>query len=536
MFQALYKATRLIYGNPESNIGIVTLWTKPKELAQKIDSSKYCVLGPLYSAERGLDLLIRNLLANSQITVLLLTGVDFSKSGIVLKDFFEKGFFQGKTDTTEKPCWRVNSEYEGYIDLDIPEETLNLIRETVTLIKVPDLSTFDFSTITAPQKTREKFVFIKKEEQVKKYTGEYIGYVVRGKTVAEAWLKILDTILKFGKESGTHYDDMQKEIINLMSVISDEDPNNLIVPEFFPSDKQHVNEYIPRMTKDLPGGTTKSEYTYGSRMRSWFGIDQVNGAVEKLIREPVSRAVVISLWDTVKDLTLGGSPCLNHIWIRINNNKLFMTCIFRSHDMFEGYPENALALRVLQEEIRKLVEDGIKAKGEEINLRLGNLVILSQSAHIYDDSWERCQKIVNMYLPRYAGLLSEFDPRGNLIINTEDDEIVVEHTSTTRETLGIYKAKSAEQMRDVLVKENIISLVPHALDIGLELMKAEIAIKLNLHYTQDNKLELKPLKIENEPKEEIKLVVENNTSREDINLLKQSKNQLANILNNLKTR
>ena len=204
--------------------------------------------------------------------------------------------------------------------------------------------------------------------------------------------------------------------------------------------------------------------------------------------------------------------------------------------MFEGYPENALALRVLQEEIRKLVEDGIKAKGEEINLRLGNLVILSQSAHIYDDSWERCQKIVNMYLPRYAGLLSEFDPRGNLIINTEDDEIVVEHTSTTRETLGIYKAKSAEQMRDVLVKENIISLVPHALDIGLELMKAEIAIKLNLHYTQDNKLELKPLKIENEPKEEIKLVVENNTSREDINLLKQSKNQLANILNNLKTR
>ena len=91
-------------------------------------------------------------------------------------------------------------------------------------------------------------------------------------------------------------------------------------------------------------------------------------------------------------------------------------------------------------------------------------------------------------------------------------------------------------MRDVLVKENIISLVPHALDIGLELMKAEIAIKLNLHYTQDNKLELKPLKIENEPKEEIKLVVENNTSREDINLLKQSKNQLANILNNLKTR
>jgi len=491
LFQALYKGSRLIYGNPESCVGIVTLWSKPKELAQRIDNSKFCVMGPLYSAERGLDLLMRNLLANPQISVLLMVGVDFSKSGIVLKDFFEKGFFLGKTDTTEKPCWRVNSEFEGYIDLDIPESALNLIRENVVFVKVPDLGGFDFSSLNLSGKKREKMLFVKKEEEVKKYVGEYVGYVVRGKTVAEAWLKILDTILKFGKESGTHYDDMQKEIVNLMSVISDEDPHNLSVPDFFPSDRQHVAEYVPRMTRDLPGGTSKNEYTYGSRMRSWFGVDQVKGAVEKLVRESVSRAVVISLWDPVKDLTLGGSPCLNHIWLRVSDNKLFMTCVFRSHDMFEGYPENALALRVLQEEIRKSVEEGLNAKGQDAKLKLGNLVILSQSAHIYDDSWERCQKIVDMHLSKHAGLLSELDPRGNLIVNTDAGEIVVEHTSASKETLGVYRAKSAEQMRDVLVRENIISLVPHALDIGLELMKAEIAIKLGVNYVQDNKLELK---------------------------------------------
>jgi len=528
LFQAIYKATRLSYGNPDSNVGIVTLWSKPKELAQRIDNSKFCVLGPLYSAERGLDLLIRNLLANPQITILILTGVDFSKSGIVLKDFFEKGFVKGKTDTTEKPCWRVNSQYEGYIDVDITEEALNLIRENVTLVKVPDVANFDFSTLTPPQKTRDKLVFIKKEEQTKKFVGEYIGYVIRGKTVAEAWLKILDTIIRFGKESGTHYDDMQKEIVNLMSVISDEDPNNLHVPEFFPSDRQHVNEYIPRMTKDLPGGTTKNEYTYGSRMRSWFGLDQVKGAVEKLIREPVSRAVVISLWDTVKDLTLGGSPCLNHIWLRVNENKLYMTAIFRSHDMFEGYPENALALRCLQEEIRKQVEEGLKAKGQNEDLKLGNLIILSQSAHIYDDSWERCIKTVDMYGQKYFGLLSELDPRGNLIMSVEDNEIVIEHTSASKETLGIYKAKSAEEMRDILVKEKIISLVPHALDIGLELMKAEVALKLNLHYTQDNKLNFDNL---------LKPIVEKPVQKkEDTIMLKKSTEQLTNILNNLKTR
>ena len=564
LFNALYKGTRLIYGNPESNIGIVTLWSKPKELAGKIDQSKYCVLGPLYSAERGLDLLIRNLLANPNINVLLVTGVDFSKSGIVLKDFFERGFFRGKTDTTDKPCWRVDSEYEGYIDLDIPEESLNLIRETVSLIKVPNLESFDFSALTFPEKIREKQIFIKNEEKVKKYNGEYIGYVIRGKTVAEAWIKILDTILKFGKESGTHYDDMQKEIVNLMSVISDEDPNNLYVPDFFPSDMQHVKEYIPRMTRDLPGGITKNEYTYGSRMRSWFGTDQVKNAVAKLVREPVSRAVVIDLWDSVKDLTIGGSPCLNHIWVRINDDKLYITCIFRSHDMFEGYPENALALRVLQEEIRNEVEAGLKEKDQNAVLKLGNLIILSQSAHIYDDSWERCQKIVEMNLPKYHGLLKEIDPRGNFIISVENKELVVEHTSYSKETLGIYKAPTAEQMRDILIKENIISLVPHALDIGLELMKAETAAKLGLEYTQDNNLNLGNLHGEDKrelistmsaEKDELKSQVEvlqrenevlkntllefENKNKNDIQekeLIKKGESQLRSILNNLKTR
>ena len=257
-------------------------------------------------------------------------------------------------------------------------------------------------------------------------------------------------------------------------------------------------------------------------------LDDTIGTLENLMGEPISSSDSRKLGDWVKDLTLGGSPYLKHIWLRVNENKLYMTAIFRSHDMFEGYPENALALRCLQEEIRKQVEEGLKAKGQNEDLKLGNLIILSQSAHIYDDSWERCIKTVDMYGQKYFGLLSELDPRGNLIISVEDNEIVIEHTSASKETLGIYKAKSAEEMRDILVKEKIISIVPHALDIGLELMKAEIALKLNLHYTQDNKLNFDNL---------LKPVVEKPVQKkEDTLMLKKSTEQLTNILNNLKTR
>lgn len=505
-FKPLYKggstsSNSLIIGDPEGHVGIVTLWSKAKEIANKLDPSKYCVIGQLFSAERGLDFLVRNLLANPQITNIIVTGVDFSKSGIVLLDFFKNGFEKGEQDVTEKTCWRVKSQYPGYVDLDIPEVDLNLLRETVNIIQVQAVEKLDFLTLQKPAKTRTQQVFMKKDEVVKQYVGEFTGHIIRGRTIAEAWLKILDTILKFGKTSGTHYDEQQKELVNLLSVISEEDPNKFYIPDFLPGDEQHIKEYIPRITRDMPGGIHKNEYTYGSRMRSWFGVDQVKNAVTKLIREPVSRAVVIGLWDPVKDLTIGGSPCLNHVWFRIVDNRLHMTAIFRSHDMFEGYPENAFGLRSLQEEIRKDVVEGLKQKGVEMDLKLGDLMILSQSAHIYKDCWETAEVTVKKYLTaKYTWHLAELDPRGNFIISPDygTGEIVVEHTSPENVKIGEFRAKTAEQMRDILTKEKIISLIPHALDIGMELLKAEIALKLGIHYNQDRPLDFGELGI---PKE-----------------------------------
>ena len=492
-FASIYKkgvtsSSKLIIGDPEGSTAIVTLWTKASELAKKLNPATYCVIGQLFSAERGLDLLVRNLLANPQITNLIVTGVDFSHSGVVLMDFFEKGFYKGKTDTTEKPVWRVNSQFEGYIDLDIPEEALTELRQSVKAQHVPDITTFDFTSLQKPPKTRQKRVLMKKEEKLKHYVGDYIGYVIRGKTVAEVWLKLLDTILKFGKESDTHYDDRQREIMNLITVISDEDPYNLFIPDYLPGDRDHVMQYIPRITRDISGGTHENAYTYGSRMRSWFGTDQIKRAIQKLVRERISRAVVISLWDPTKDLEIGGSPCLNHIWLRVVEGKLYMTCIFRSHDMFEGYPENAFGLRILQEEIRKELIAELEKKGIKEDIQLGSLITLSQSAHVYDDSWDWCKRVVKKYLPQYTNHMAATDPRGNFIISVRDKKIILEHTSPNNEHIGEYSGTTAFEVMRKLATDNVVSLVSHGMDLGMELMKAELAIKYGTDYVQDQSL------------------------------------------------
>ncbi len=500
-FQAIYKGAQsssssLIIGDPEGHVGIITLWTKSKSVAETLDPKKYCVIGQLFSAERGLDILVRNLLANPQITNLVVTGVDFSKSGIVLEDFFRNGFERGVTDLTEKPCWRVKSKFPGYIELDIPEEALNQLRQSISAIRATDINSVDFGSLERPGKTREKQVFEKLAEKVRQYQGEYTGHVLRGKTVAEVWIKLIDLIMKFGRVSGTHYNDQQKEIIDLLTVITEEDPKNLIIPQFIPTSEQRVKEYTPRITKDIK--QAGKNYTYGNRMRSWFGQDQVKEAVTKLVREPNSRAVVVSLWDPVKDLTIGGSPCLNHIWFRINekSQKFYMTVVFRSHDMFEGYPENLYALRIFQNEVMNEVSEGLKNTGNPMALKLGDTICLSQSAHLYEDTWSTCEEILTKYKYKFIPKAQfQWDPRGNFIIMVEGDEIIVEHTSTTKETLGIYRGKSAEEVRDQLIDANIIGNPAHGVYLGKELEKAEIALKLNLHYNQDESLSFSKIEV-----------------------------------------
>tara|TARA_B100001123_G_C15315448_1_gene1025961 strand:- start:2537 stop:2929 length:393 start_codon:yes stop_codon:yes gene_type:complete len=51
--------------------------------------------------------------------------------------------------------------------------------------------------------------------------------------------------------------------------------------------------------------------------------------------------------------------------------------------------------------------------------------------------------------------------------------------------------KTAIEIVNTLIKENYISSLQHAGDMGIELCKAELALKYNLDYVQDKNLEIK---------------------------------------------
>ena len=146
--------------------------------------------------------------------------------------------------------------------------------------------------------------------------------------------------------------------------------------------------------------------------------------------------------------------------------------------MFRAYPANALALRMLQEKIRQ---------ESSPELSLGPLVITSESAHIYDESWEAAGRIVEQYRKEVvADQRNIVDPAGIWLISVETGEILAQHLLPSGEEVQQFHGRTAMQL--YLQMQEFVSLTEHALYLGAELQKAETALKFGLEYTQDKPL------------------------------------------------
>ncbi|MCK5332722.1 thymidylate synthase [Candidatus Parcubacteria bacterium] len=488
----VYKDKMLIVGNKSSQVAVCTLWTKKEVVGQMLDLETVAVIGNLYSPKKGISFLVRNILANPNIRYLIVCGLDNSKSGQVLIDFSNNGFREVKNKENKFLYWQIVSKTESRIDSEISKEALELFRKKVKIIDLRNERSFkkiqeviNSLDQNLPLLSCEPLIFPEaKKEEVNSFPAEDSVHTIRGEKIAETWLKILDHILRFGKTDQTSYQNQQKEIIDIVSVITGEDPENLFIPEWLPNDSEHMKEYAPTVLSAFcPEGAA---YTYGSRMRSHFGVDQVQVIIDEIKREKYSRRAVISLLDPKIDACSKNPPCLNHCWFRVQENKLHLIATLRSNDMFDAWPENALVLRLLQNIVFKEIVQSYP------EIKLGNLVIHSLSAHIYDDSWEEAKNIVekhhNSVFPR-ANL--EHDTRGNFIIKVENDKIVVEHYSSDEILLNSYNSKKARSIYLEMSRNGAVSIISHAMYIGTELQKAEMALENNLIYTQDESIILK---------------------------------------------
>lgn len=480
---------KLKIGSLKSNIGIATLWTFQDVVSKNLNPDDYAVIGNYYDRKNALEPFIRNCLANPNIKYVLLLGNDKAQSREVLVKFFQEGLESNKVSGTDCP-----------IPKDIPVEDIEKLRKNVQLIdlteKIKNLDSSEeyekainetISSLEAKEPYAEPKLYEKAPLETDSFPAEKTGYLIRGKTVGEVWLKLLHEIYNYGAVTKMKTTDSTqvRECINLMAVVEEEEPDEPKMEPYFRFTKPYLLSYYDEIcTSRLPEGTL---YTYGSRFRAWNEktqekIDQIADMIEYLKKDTYRKSALAISWIVEDELTRRyqnkdkNSPCIILVQPNIQDGVLNLTAYIRSNDMFRAWPLNAFGLRKLQ----KIIALGL-------GVDMGSLTTISCSAHIYQDNWEETKELLKKY---YKDTNCFFDPRGYYVIQLEKGKIKVTHYSVDSRALKEYTGKTAREINDAINSSQHPKDSYHSSYLGEELMKAEIALKLGISYTQDMPLPL----------------------------------------------
>jgi len=511
----------------DANVGVAFLWTMRDSVIPKLEKENLAIAANFYTPA-GIGPMVRNILGNPFIRYVILLGEEYSSkssddkiseltSANAIRSFFEKGINQDrKIDGFENAV---------YLDKNIPLELTEKIRENVELIdlnkKMPAASLEEKITeANRLIKTFEKKdIFIQPQTFDYEKTTESFPYeggpiTVHGGNIPDAWIKMIDNIYRYGRKNlmNANTDRWVKEINNMVVVIHDSQNMDLSVNPFLvPLTEEKIEAYKKEILSPLlPEGKA---YTYGNKLRAYYypspeeikklvntkeykdfefkqgpwldknisykenfcEINQIQDMIDVLKRDPYFKACVAITWHPADELMRKhkSSPCLIFLQALVQEEKLNLTVFFRSHDMTQGWPENAYGCAAIQEEIAK-----------EIGVEPGLLIIVSGSAQIYNNYYQQVEEMLKKY---NVSKKTCHDKRGNYQIKIENNEIVATllHPETGAE-LEKYTGKTAYELRDKIAQETSLD-TGHAIYLGTELAAAELCLKNNEPYEQDEK-------------------------------------------------
>ena len=461
-----YYAEQLEVGDRNSCVALCTAWTRRKRIARALPSNSFNIVGNLYSRD-GVNYIIRNVLANPAVRHIVLCGRVVTDSADALVALFRDGV---------DGDWRIVGN-GGQIDREIPFDAIERFRTCVKLHDLRGITSLSAIAQTVHELPQlppfgEAEVFPEAERIAVTLPSETSGFVIRGETIPEVWVQLLSHIMTFGRMTPTEYGRRQKELLGVMAILEGRSGSGTELPGWMPMTTAEVNRYSEKFL--IPDEEPGVAYSYGHRLRSYWGLDQIERMAKDLQRYQFSRRAVACLWDPKADPESEDPPCVDLVQAMIRDQKLHLTVYVRSNDIYRAWPQNVAGLERLQTELVERLE----------GKQPGDLVVVSQSAHIYEDCWAKARNILERK-ESMAYLAPQFrqDIRGSFVIKVESGRITVDHYSPQGDRLRTLSAKNARELEEKL--SPYVSLSRHAMYVGRELARAEIAMQQGANYKQD---------------------------------------------------
>jgi thymidylate synthase len=405
-------------------IGVITFWSYQKDVLASIlpaQQRKVICIGNLYT-EEGILYIIKNIYLCPQLSYLIFVGYDRN-------EIYDK-FFSFRDGIEESYV----IQFMNHFSRNHCRAELSTINEII-------------KNMTPPSTTwiTEQHVFPEEAITPKTLDSERIGFVVRDTSLRRLWGRVLTKINLFGVIKKSEFDSLQKELLGVCSVFSGA---SLEMTKDMPG-FSNIHKYKEQILSPTPDEGLK--YTYGSRL---FGDGGIDAIIKELKQKQYSRRAIALTWRT-SDYESDTPPCLVLIDCKLSLQKLYMTCYFRSQDMYQAFCLNMYGLRLIQEHISSKIE-----------FEKGDLMFISNSAHVYQKDF--------FTLASFNELDCSMDKRGYFIISIEDEEIKIQHLNYSNTLNFTYKNKDVNL---ILTKvQPFISEISHALYLGKEIERAHSCI------------------------------------------------------------
>lgn len=453
--------------NENASSAVVFIGNKDWEIDHFKD--KVAISGRLMTPQ-GIERLVFNVITNSNIRDLVLVGKDISPffSKDALFSFHKNGIDDNKNILDTKAKIRKLS--------NMKEKFGNYFRKQIKNIYEVE-NRENLKKLLSKYKGEEFFsrkLDISEEElsikpSVPAMPLSKSGYFIEAGNLEKAWKEVLRTVWNSGKEIESQ-EGKTKEILNLMVHIRKPLQKEI---KGYPLGPEELENYAESLVHPKLGHN--AEYTYGLRLRVRGDriVDQVEQVVKKLKESPNTRRTVAVLWvPEIDGKKESGQPCIISIDFKIRDDKLHLSAVMRSNDMYGAVPSNWYGLAKLNEFV-----------ASEVGVESGPITTLSHSAHIYSTDYSSIKDIIegndiNGYLEDELGYFL-------IEIDREESEIKVKFFDPEGEMCKKYVGESSTILRKKILKDGIISLKEHAAYLGEQLSRAEYALKYDLDFEQD---------------------------------------------------
>jgi len=292
------------------------------------------------------------------------------------------------------------------------------------------------------------------------------GHQIVKESPLDAWLELLLVITRFGRRVTLKKGD-RLELQNVKVVVEEPEPasdESLLAVNLDPGKLEaYYREF-------LQGELRPDEaYTYGHRLRTYFDLDAVKLLAARLKKDPEDRKAYFTLWDNRRDLKAKESrPCFVSAFFRKFGEKLTLTATFRTHNAMDAWLLNFYGLMRLQKEV-----------AQKAGMQSGAITVFSHSISIDPKELDRALTVVGKRKWKM-----HLDPMGYFRVTIDGDEILVEHRAEDV-TLKEYRGRTALSLQHQIARDVAVSDINHAMYLGRQLAKAEMALKEGREFVQD---------------------------------------------------